>query len=210
MANYCDCCGSGTGSGSNSGNGSTSGSVSGSIPSTPAVLNGKIYAPEYMDAYQIAVNNGFKGTLQEWLASLHGTDGLSAYELAVQCGFEGSVRDWLISIRGETGLSAYQLAKREGYEGSLDEWLESLRGTPGKNGKDGVSDHQELTGRKEANCHPISAIKGLEPRLDDLHSEIDDIDRRMESRIDEMDKRVDSKQNKLDVMSALDVLRICR
>ena len=53
-------------------------------------------------AYDIAVENGFKGTEKEWLATLQGVDGkdgqdLTAkdlYETAVQNGFEGSYLDF--------------------------------------------------------------------------------------------------------------------
>ena len=53
-------------------------------------------------AYDIAVKNGFVGTEQEWLASLHGKDGENApavtikdmYEEALNNGFEGSYLDF--------------------------------------------------------------------------------------------------------------------
>lgn len=60
-------------------------------------------------AYQIAVDNGYKGTEAEWLESLKGEDGTStyrgysAYEIAVQNGFTGSEAEWLESLKGETG-----------------------------------------------------------------------------------------------------------
>lgn len=66
-------------------------------------------------AYQVAVNNGFVGTEEEWLESLvgpagpdgadgaDGTDGLSAYEIAVADGFIGTEEEWLESLKGEKG-----------------------------------------------------------------------------------------------------------
>lgn len=57
-----------------------------------------------LSAYQIAVNYGYEGTVQEWLASLEGndgddgTDGLSAYEIAVNEGFVGDEAAWLASL----------------------------------------------------------------------------------------------------------------
>lgn len=74
-------------------------------------------------AYEIAVNNGFTGTEEEWLASLKGetgaagavgengkdgidgADGASAYEIAVKNGFEGTESEWLASLKGEKGDS---------------------------------------------------------------------------------------------------------
>ncbi len=64
-----------------------------------------------------------------------GSDGLSAYEIAVQNGFEGTEQDWLISLRGADGLdgtdgingkSAYDIAVDNGFVGTEQEWLESL------------------------------------------------------------------------------------
>ncbi len=115
---------------------------------TFTVTNGK-------SAYELAVENGYQGTLEEWLASLvgetgaNGEDGKSAYELAVENGYEGTLDDWLESLVGATGApgatgeagadgkSAYELAVENGFEGSLEEWLTSLVGSAGADGADG-------------------------------------------------------------------------
>ena len=118
-------------------------------------------------AYELAVENGYKGTLTEWLASLvgevgpagkdgengadgkdgaNGADGKSAYELAVENGFEGTLPEWLDSLVGAGGLqgevgqdgkSAYELAVENGFEGTLTEWLASLVGADGEKGEAG-------------------------------------------------------------------------
>lgn len=59
-------------------------------------------------AYEIAVENGFVGTEEEWLASLgggagSGADGASAYEIAVANGFVGTEGEWLASLVGAPG-----------------------------------------------------------------------------------------------------------
>ena len=54
-------------------------------------------------AYDLAVENGFKGTVKEFLYSLRGKDGKSAYELACEHGFRGSVKQWLRSLYGSGG-----------------------------------------------------------------------------------------------------------
>ena len=63
--------------------------------------------PAGKSAYQIAVDNGFVGTEQEWLDSLGGSgeggNGLSAYELAVQEGYQGTLQEWLLSLKGDMG-----------------------------------------------------------------------------------------------------------
>ena len=51
-----------------------------------------------LSAYEIAVENGFEGTEQEWLDSLIGSPGKSAYEVAVDNGFEGTEEEWFKSI----------------------------------------------------------------------------------------------------------------
>lgn len=68
-------------------------------------------------AYELAVENGYTGTLGEWLDSLKGKDGTdgkdgayagkgdSAYEIAVKEGFEGTEQDWLDSLKGDKGAA---------------------------------------------------------------------------------------------------------
>lgn len=82
-------------------------------------------------AYQVAVDNGFEGTEDEWLASLVGDDGKSAYELAVQEGYVGTLSEWLASLVGPQGKSAYQVAVDNGFEGTQEQWLASLVGPQG-------------------------------------------------------------------------------
>ena len=61
-------------------------------------------------AYQIAVEHGYVGTEEEWLASIgsggsgvSGDDGASAYEVAVANGFVGTEVEWLASLEGPQG-----------------------------------------------------------------------------------------------------------
>ncbi|MCL2797346.1 MAG: S1C family serine protease [Firmicutes bacterium] len=84
-------------------------------------------------AYELAVENGFPGTLSEWLDSLkspdaQGISGKSAYDLAVENGFTGTLIEWLDSLQpGEPGKNAYELAVDNGFAGTLSEWLDSLK-----------------------------------------------------------------------------------
>ncbi len=92
-----------------------------------------------LNAFQLALKNGFKGTLSDWLKSLQGQNGKSAYELAREHGFSGSEVEWINSLRGidgTNGKSAYDLAKEAGYKGTLEQWLESLYGKQGKSAYD--------------------------------------------------------------------------
>lgn len=88
--------------------------------------------PKGMDgesAYELAVKQGFNGTEDQWLASLHGEsgeDGLSAYEIAVShFNYDGTEEEWLRSLvgpKGDPGLSAYDIAVFYGYTGTEEEW----------------------------------------------------------------------------------------
>lgn len=95
-------------------------------------------------AYEIAVDEGFEGTEEEWLVSLKGADGTdgadgsdgrSAYQIAVEYGFVGTESEWLESLvgaEGADGKSAYQVALENGFVGTEEEWLASLIGADGK------------------------------------------------------------------------------
>ena len=68
-----------------------------------------------LSAYELAVQNGFTGTLAEWLESLKGADGIN--------GTNGK--------DGKNGLSAYEIALKNGFVGTESEWLDSLKGENG-------------------------------------------------------------------------------
>ncbi len=73
------------------------------------------------------------------------TDGKSAYELAVENGYRGTEEEWLASLKGNTGndgKSAYELAVEKGYQGTEEEWLASLNGSNGNDGDDGKSAYE--------------------------------------------------------------------
>ena len=71
-----------------------------------------------LSAYELAVQNGFTGTLAEWLKSLKGADGIN--------GINGKN-----GIDGKDGLSAYEIAVKNGFVGTESEWLDSLKGENG-------------------------------------------------------------------------------
>lgn len=114
--------------------GSGGGSISGGVTSS-AVLKGRLYAPTYVSAYGIAVQHGFEGTEEEWLASLQGEPGKSAYEIAVEGGYTGTEEEWLASLVGVPGASAYEIACELGFVGTEEEWIASLKGQRGRAGK---------------------------------------------------------------------------
>lgn len=108
-------------------------------------------------AYEIAHDNGFEGTEEEWLESLKGEDGytpqkgIDYYE--GKDGKDGATptigenENWFINGKdtgkpsrgatgspGENGKSAYEVALDDGFEGTETEWLESLKGETGSPG----------------------------------------------------------------------------
>ena len=104
-------------------------------------------------AYQVAVDNGFNGTEQEWLESLKGSgtgtggtgtpgkdgkDGKSAYEIAVAHGFQGTEEDWLASLKGPQGPQGIQGI--QGIQGP--QGLTGAAGSDGADGADGKSAYQ--------------------------------------------------------------------
>ncbi len=124
-------------------------------------------------AYELAVEKGYQGTLEEWLESLvgeagtagqNGSDGKSAYELAVEKGYKGTLEEWLASLIGETGAagqngsdgkdgqngaagkSAYEIAVENGFKGTEAEWLASLVGAKGEDGTQGSQGEQGIKG----------------------------------------------------------------
>ena len=98
-------------------------------------------------AYEVAVDNGFKGTEPQWLASLKGKDGVKGDKgdpgPAGPQGIQG--------LPGKDGQSAYQLWLSQGNSGSAIDFLNSLKGAKGERGipgKDGVPGAKGETGER--------------------------------------------------------------
>lgn len=123
-----------------------------------AIEEAKEQAKPGKSAYRLWLDEGNKGSEQDFLASLKGAKGdqgatgetgqagqpgLSAYQLAVQSGFKGSEKEWLDFLRkgpkGEKGDSAYQEWVNAGHKGSETDFLNSLIGPKGATGADGKS-----------------------------------------------------------------------
>ena len=130
------------------------------------------YTPEPgPSAYEVALRNGFSGTVDAWLLSLKGgkgDPGLSAYEVARSRGFSGTVDEWLASLKGlkgDPGFSAYQLAKTNGFTGTVTEWLDSLVGRKGDPGPPGSPTEYIKVGpgRPDVPSSTAGTITGNEP-----------------------------------------------
>lgn len=59
-----------------------------------------------------------------------GAPGRSAYELAVQQGYKGTLDEWLKSIKGADGRDAYTIAVEGGYKGTEEEYNNALTIAP--------------------------------------------------------------------------------
>lgn len=92
-------------------------------------------------SYQHAVDNGFTGTEQQWLASLKGPKGDKG-DTGTQ-GPKGDVGSQGIpGQQGSNGLSAYEIAVSQGFPGSEPAWLASLQGPQGTAGDNGQSAYE--------------------------------------------------------------------
>jgi len=127
-----------------------------------AIAGREVIGKKGESAYEVAVNQGYTGSLAEWLLSLVGPAGLSAYRVAVEAGYRGTVEEWLLSLQGKNGKSNYELAKDAGFPGTLQDWLESTRGEKGDPGKSLVILDYFPTWEKFENA-------GLVPEENDLY-----------------------------------------
>ena len=106
--------------------------------------------PAGRSAYELAVENGYRGTREEWLAALIGNNGRSAYDLAVENGYRGTEEEWLATLKGTAGDkgddgNTPKLKIENGYwyvsYGDADNWVQlgQATGEDGRPGQDGDS-----------------------------------------------------------------------
>lgn len=116
-------------------------------------------------AYDLACEQGFTGSIQDWLSLINKIDTInqdclsnevqSAYQSAVNLGFNGTIQDWLSLIYAEkddclvgTNLNnIYESAVKSGFNGTLEEWLSSITN------KDGNVDIVDRETNKTLNSH---------------------------------------------------------
>ena len=128
------------------------------VPTAATVKNG-------LSAYELAVAEGYPGTMQEWLVSLRGQ---SAYALAKEAGYTGSESDWaarlaklaqsdpvsltaanfnnrgqlILTLSDGTTLNLGNAVGENGKNGS-----DGRNGTDGKNGVDGKDGKDGIDGK---------------------------------------------------------------
>ena len=109
-----------------------------------------------LSAYELAVQHGYDGTLEDWLQSLQGK---SAYEIAVEHGYTGTEEEWISRLNnlvadGGTYVktasfnSAGQLilTLSDGTTLNVGGGL-ALKGADGANGKDGTNGNNGANGK---------------------------------------------------------------
>lgn len=109
--------------------------------------NGGFKGERGYSAYEIAVKNGFTGTEEEWLQSLHGKDGKNGVD--GRDGVDGTNgTDGMDGVNGKDGKSAYEVAVSNGFVGTEQEWIASLKGQQGERGEKGEQGLQGIQGEK--------------------------------------------------------------
>ena len=92
---------------------------------TANVLEG-LKGKDGLNNYQIAVKHGYQGTEEDFAKALIPK---SNYEREKELnGFEGTEEEYLASLHGAPGEGIYEMAKRNGFVGSEDEYLKSQKG----------------------------------------------------------------------------------
>lgn len=88
-----------------------------------------------LSAFDIAINNGYSGTVQDWLNDLVGPAGPQGDKGAT--GATGPQGEQ--GVKGETGATAYDLWLSQGNTGTLQQFLTSLIGPKGDQGSQGLT-----------------------------------------------------------------------
>ena len=159
-----------------------------------AIKEAKAQATPGKSAYQLWLDEGNKGSEQDFLSSLKGEKGdagetgetgktgqpgLSAYQLAVQAGFKGSETEWLDYLRkgpqgpqgqpgqnGKDGQSAYQIWLNNGHKGTETDFLNSLIGARGEQGPQGEPGKNGQDGAQGPQGQPgLNGKDGATPTL---------------------------------------------
>ena len=111
--------------------------------------------------------------LSEMQTGANGKDGRSAYEIAIENGFVGTVAEWLESLKGRNGIDGKDgLPGKDGKDGA--DGLPGKDGTNGKdgkdgrNGKDGVS--PDLTNYPDTDAVKALIQAAVQPLLEKAHT----------------------------------------
>ena len=114
-----------------------------------------VQAEAGLSAYELAVQNGYEGTVQQWLESLKGK---SAYEIARENGYTGSQEEWNAAVaaldsQAAIGISTAKFSSKgeliivltDGTQLNLGKAV-GADGAPGKDGTNGVNGKDGVDG----------------------------------------------------------------
>lgn len=121
-------------------------------------------------AYAQAKELGYEGTLDEFIASISGKDGIGITETLINSDgeliivFSNGTTQNLGKVTGKDGLSAFEIYKKyhPEYTGTEQEWIESLKGTAGVGVKTAYLNDEgdlivEFTDGSTVNCGNIAS-----------------------------------------------------
>lgn len=143
-------------------------------PKQPVIFNSDRFTG--LSAYEVAVANGFDGTVEEWLLSLEGPQGPQG-----EVGLTGPQGEQGIpgeqgpqGTPGEDGASAYEVAVAAGFNGTVEEWLLSLVGPQGEPGE--VPDLASYLTKSEASSTyaTILQLGNIDDILDILNGDLEE------------------------------------
>ena len=107
--------------------------------------------------------------LSEMQTGANGKDGRSAYEIAIENGFVGTVAEWLESLKGRDGIDGKDgkdgLPGKDGTNGK--DGLPGKDGRDGRDGKDGVS--PDLTNYPDTDAVKALVQAAVQPLLQQTH-----------------------------------------
>ena len=114
-----------------------------------------------LSAYELAVQQGYAGSLDDWLVSLQGK---SAYQIAVDNGYSGSEKDWsktltAMSKKDKSDISSAAFSEKGDLVITLSDGTKinvgkavGASGKDGKDGKDGIGIKSAIINEGRA-CH---------------------------------------------------------
>ena len=114
--------------------------------------------------------------LSEMQTGANGKDGRSAYEIAIENGFVGTVAEWLKSLKGKDGIDGKDgLPGKDGKDGADGlpgkdgtNGKDGLPGKDGRDGKDGVS--PDLTNYPDTDAVKALVQDAVQPLLEKAHT----------------------------------------
>ena len=107
--------------------------------------------------------------LSEMQTGANGKDGRSAYEIAIENGFVGTVAEWLESLKGRNGIDGKDgLPGKDGKDGLPGkDGTNGKDGKDGRDGKDGVS--PDLTNYPDTDAVKALVQDAVQPLLQQAH-----------------------------------------